>query len=131
MRGRRPAMGGEESKLELRASDADTAGEAMEALGTSRALGLISQLPVDQAEAVVLRVVVGLDAKSAAPVLGKRPGRCGRPPTGDCGDSRSCWKQERRDLPAARPTVWPGRWPTGPGRAGAWPRAGHVAGPVV
>jgi RNA polymerase sigma-70 factor, ECF subfamily len=31
-------------------------------------------LPADQAEAVLLRVVVGLDAKSAAQVLGKRPG---------------------------------------------------------
>ncbi|AEM87919.1 RNA polymerase sigma factor [Streptomyces violaceusniger] len=74
MRGRRPAIGGDESELEFRASDADTAGEAMEALGTGRALGLIAQLPQDQAEAVVLRVVLGLDAKSAAAVLGKRPG---------------------------------------------------------
>ena len=37
-------------------------------------MALISRLPQDQAEAVVLRVVVGLDAKSAAQVLGKRPG---------------------------------------------------------
>ncbi|MET7762219.1 RNA polymerase sigma factor [Streptomyces sp. NPDC005336] len=74
MRGRRPAIGGDETELETRASEADTAGEAMEALGTGRALGLIAQLPQDQAEAVVLRVVVGLDAKSAAAVLGKRPG---------------------------------------------------------
>ncbi|MBL1114471.1 RNA polymerase sigma factor [Streptomyces sp. 110] len=74
MRGRRPAIGGDESELEFRPSDADTAGEAMEAIGTGKALGLISQLPQDQAEAVVLRVVLGLDAKSAAAVLGKRPG---------------------------------------------------------
>ncbi|WP_413803937.1 RNA polymerase sigma factor [Streptomyces iranensis] len=74
MRGRRPAIGGDESELEFRPSDADTAGEAMEAIGTGKALGLISQLPQDQAEAVVLRVVLGLDAKSAATVLGKRPG---------------------------------------------------------
>ncbi|GAA1095245.1 MULTISPECIES: RNA polymerase sigma factor [Streptomyces violaceusniger group] len=74
MRGRRPAIGGDESELEFRPSDADTAGEAMEAIGTGKALGLISQLPQDQAEAVVLRVVLGLDAKSAASVLGKRPG---------------------------------------------------------
>jgi RNA polymerase sigma-70 factor (ECF subfamily) len=31
-------------------------------------------LPREQAEAVFLRVVVGLDAKTAARVLGKRPG---------------------------------------------------------
>ncbi|MDT3397446.1 RNA polymerase sigma factor [Streptomyces sp. B1866] len=74
MRGRRPAAGGDETELETRASDADTASEAMEALATSRAMRLISQLPQDQAEAVVLRVVLGLDAKSAAAVLRKRPG---------------------------------------------------------
>ncbi|MFE7117572.1 RNA polymerase sigma factor [Streptomyces sp. NPDC057654] len=74
LRGRRPAIGGDESELESRAADADTAGEALESLGTGRAFALIAQLPQDQAEAVVLRVVVGLDAKSAAGVLGKRPG---------------------------------------------------------
>ncbi|GAA0466183.1 RNA polymerase sigma factor [Streptomyces stramineus] len=74
MRGRRPAIGGDESELATRAGDADTAGEALESLGTDRTLALIAQLPQDQAEAVVLRVVVGLDAKSAAGVLGKRPG---------------------------------------------------------
>ncbi|ARZ68306.1 RNA polymerase sigma factor [Streptomyces sp. HU2014] len=74
MRGRRPAIGGDESELAARPADADTAGEALESLGTDRTLALIAQLPQDQAEAVVLRVVVGLDAKSAAGVLGKRPG---------------------------------------------------------
>ena len=34
----------------------------------------IARLPQDQAEAVVLRVVMGLDAKTAADTLGKRPG---------------------------------------------------------
>jgi RNA polymerase sigma-70 factor (ECF subfamily) len=74
MRGRRPAVGGDESELTGRPAPADTAGEAMEALATTRALALIAQLPQDQAEAVVLRVVVGLDAKTAAQTLGKRPG---------------------------------------------------------
>ncbi|WP_229922537.1 MULTISPECIES: RNA polymerase sigma factor [Streptomyces] len=74
MRGRRPAIGGDETELAGRAGDADTAGEALEALGTGHTLALIAQLPQDQAEAVVLRVVAGLDAKSAAGVLGKRPG---------------------------------------------------------
>ncbi|MCX5376366.1 RNA polymerase sigma factor [Streptomyces sp. NBC_00091] len=74
MRGRRPAIGGDETELTGRASDCDTAGEAMEALSTGRTMALIAQLPQDQAEAVVLRVVVGLDAKSAAETLGKRPG---------------------------------------------------------
>ncbi|NBM16194.1 RNA polymerase sigma factor [Streptomyces sp. GC420] len=74
MRGRRPAVGGDESELTGRPSASDTADEAMEALSTGHTMAFIAQLPQDQAEAVVLRVVVGLDAKSAAGVLGKRPG---------------------------------------------------------
>nr|WTB31887.1 RNA polymerase sigma factor [Streptomyces sp. NBC_00830] len=52
----------------------DTAGEALESLATERALELIATLPQDQAEAVLLRVVVGLDGPASARVLGKRPG---------------------------------------------------------
>ncbi len=52
----------------------DTHEQALESLSTERALDLISRLPHDQAEAVLLRVVVGLDAPAAARVLGKRPG---------------------------------------------------------
>ena len=74
MRGRRPAVSGDETELADRAGNSDTVGEALEAIGTGRTLSLIAELPQDQAEAVVLRVVVGLDAKSAAKVLGKRPG---------------------------------------------------------
>ncbi len=74
MRGRRPAIGGDESELTNHTADSDTAGLAMESLSTGRTMALIARLPQDQAEAVVLRVVVGLDAKSAAETLGKRPG---------------------------------------------------------
>jgi RNA polymerase sigma-70 factor (ECF subfamily) len=74
MRGRRPAIGGDETELTGKPAESDTAGEAIEALATDRTLSLIAQLPQDQAEAVVLRVVVGLDAKTAAETLGKRPG---------------------------------------------------------
>jgi RNA polymerase sigma-70 factor (ECF subfamily) len=45
-----------------------------EAITTEAALAAIRSLPRDQAEAVMLRVVLGLDAKSAGRVLGKRPG---------------------------------------------------------
>ncbi|MGC9438765.1 RNA polymerase sigma factor [Streptomyces sp. WG5] len=48
--------------------------QALETLSTEAALALVSGLPRDQAEAVLLRVVVGLDGPSAARVLGKRPG---------------------------------------------------------
>ncbi|MFI2643060.1 RNA polymerase sigma factor [Streptomyces sp. NPDC018610] len=59
--------------LDLPAPDS-THDQAMEAIGTERALALVRRLPRDQAEAVLLRVVVGLDGPSAARVLGKRPG---------------------------------------------------------
>ncbi|MEU1617562.1 RNA polymerase sigma factor [Streptomyces sp. NPDC005722] len=52
----------------------DAGGAALENLSTRRALDLIAALPQDQAEAVLLRVVVGLNAPAAAKVLGKRPG---------------------------------------------------------
>jgi RNA polymerase sigma-70 factor (ECF subfamily) len=52
----------------------DTAGAALSSAGISTALGLVARLPRDQAEAVLLRVVMDLDADTAAQVLGKRPG---------------------------------------------------------
>ncbi|MFF3490951.1 RNA polymerase sigma factor [Streptomyces sp. NPDC002795] len=52
----------------------DTAEQALETLSTERALALLDVLPRDQREAVLLRVVVGLDAPAAGRVLGKRPG---------------------------------------------------------
>jgi RNA polymerase sigma-70 factor (ECF subfamily) len=52
----------------------DSAGTALENLSTARALAMIAALPRDQAEAVLLRVVIGLSAPAAADVLGKRPG---------------------------------------------------------
>ncbi|MEU9863825.1 RNA polymerase sigma factor [Streptomyces sp. NPDC047971] len=52
----------------------DTAAAALERLSTEQALALVRGLPRDQAEAVLLRVVVGLDGPATARVLGKRPG---------------------------------------------------------
>jgi RNA polymerase sigma-70 factor (ECF subfamily) len=73
-RGRRPvAPVPVEDLAGLSAAD-DTAATALEAIGTDEALRLIAALPPDQAEAVLLRAVVGLDAKTAAKVLGKRAG---------------------------------------------------------
>ena len=37
-------------------------------------LGLIASLPRDQAEAIMLRTVLGFDAPTSARILGKRPG---------------------------------------------------------
>lgn len=71
---RLPPQGGPVEQLaDVPAAD-DTAGSAVESITTDTALALIARLPRDQAEAVLLRVVMGLDAKTAARVLGKRPG---------------------------------------------------------
>ncbi len=52
----------------------DTEGSALESLSTVAAMTAIKSLPQDQAEAVLLRSVMGLDAKTAGRVLGKRAG---------------------------------------------------------
>lgn len=67
---RRPtsAVGPEELALCPDGSDTE------EGLATREALALIAALPPDQAQAVLLRVVMGLSAPAAAAVLGKRAG---------------------------------------------------------
>jgi RNA polymerase sigma-70 factor (ECF subfamily) len=57
-----------------RADDVDVEVRVAELLTTEAAVDLIRSLPRDQAEAVMLRAVMGLDAKAAGQVLGKRPG---------------------------------------------------------
>lgn len=60
--------------LDDRASRDDPAREVVERMATRRALRLIADLPTNQAEAVMLRVVVGMDVAQTAAVLGRRPG---------------------------------------------------------
>ncbi|MBY8879789.1 RNA polymerase sigma factor [Actinacidiphila acidipaludis] len=55
-------------------AERDSEGLALENLSTAHALSLIAELPRDQAEAVLLRVMLGLNAPMAAKVLGKQPG---------------------------------------------------------
>jgi RNA polymerase sigma-70 factor (ECF subfamily) len=52
----------------------DPATSAMEGFSTRAALAVVSTLPADQAEAVVLRVVAGLDVDRVAAIMDKRPG---------------------------------------------------------
>jgi RNA polymerase sigma-70 factor (ECF subfamily) len=68
---RRPRLTAAPS-LDLVAPDAATV--ALEGESTEWALGLIATLPLDQAEAVMLRIVAGLDVATTADILGKRPG---------------------------------------------------------
>lgn len=52
----------------------DAEDTVLDLVSTQDALRLIATLPPDQAEAVLLRAVIGLDAKEAGRVLGKRAG---------------------------------------------------------
>jgi RNA polymerase sigma-70 factor (ECF subfamily) len=71
---RQPVIAGPVEDLVDPPGLADTAGSVVDAEATDAALALIGRLPRDQAEAVLLRAVVGLDVAAAARVLGKRPG---------------------------------------------------------
>ncbi|KRF35418.1 hypothetical protein ASG94_11225 [Nocardioides sp. Soil805] len=57
-----------------RPDDTDVEALVLATLGTEAALGMVSGLPIDQAEAIMLRTVLGFDAPTAAQILGKRPG---------------------------------------------------------
>jgi RNA polymerase sigma-70 factor, ECF subfamily len=52
----------------------NTADVALERAATRATLVLISALPRDQAEIIMLRVVAGLDTNAVARIVGKRPG---------------------------------------------------------
>lgn len=73
-RGRRPSTSVPVEFLLDRPATENTEASALATVATVEALALIAALPRDQAEAVLLRVVLDLDAESAARVLGKRPG---------------------------------------------------------
>ena len=51
----------------------DPAATVLEAASTRAALALIATLPADQAEAVMLRVVAGLEVDQVAAIMDKRP----------------------------------------------------------
>jgi RNA polymerase sigma-70 factor (ECF subfamily) len=71
---RPPALALPAEDLAARPAAADTAQTALDAVATRNAIALIAALPPDQAEAVLLRAVLGLDAATAGHILGKRPG---------------------------------------------------------
>ena len=73
-RGRRPTDPVPVEELLERPAHDSTEGSALESAATAAALAAIRSLPKDQAEAVLLRTVMGLDAKAAGRVLGKRAG---------------------------------------------------------
>jgi RNA polymerase sigma-70 factor (ECF subfamily) len=62
-----------EDLLDLPA-EIDVEGDTLSRVRSEEVLRLIASLPRDQAEAIVLRTVLGFDAPTAARILGKRPG---------------------------------------------------------
>jgi RNA polymerase sigma-70 factor, ECF subfamily len=73
-RARRPAVPTELSTLAEVPDREETAVSAIDGISTRWAMNQILALPQTEAEAVLLRAVVGLDAPSAGRVLGKRAG---------------------------------------------------------
>lgn len=71
---RRPPVGLPVDQLAELPDAQDTEERVLRIAATNATIAFIATLPRDQAEAVLLRVVVGLDAKAAAKVMGKRPG---------------------------------------------------------
>jgi RNA polymerase sigma-70 factor (ECF subfamily) len=64
----------EHSQLDLVPSGANVESDADENSATHAALALISQLPPDQSEAVMLRIVAGLDVATVAKIMKRSPG---------------------------------------------------------
>lgn len=54
--------------------EADVEADTLGRVNSEAVVRLISALPRDQAEAIMLRTVLGFDAPTAARILGKRPG---------------------------------------------------------
>lgn len=63
-----------EEEQPLRLAAADAADVALERMSTEAALDMVSALPAEQAEIIMLRVVAGLDAKDVSRIVGKSPG---------------------------------------------------------
>jgi RNA polymerase sigma-70 factor, ECF subfamily len=63
-----------DSGADERLTAPDTADVAQERAATRATLVLLSALPRDQAEIIMLRVVAGLDTNAVARIVGKRPG---------------------------------------------------------
>lgn len=74
LRRRSPAIPQPHQLLPDRFAPDDTPADAAERISTGRALRLLAELPQEQAQAVLLRVVMGLDAATAGRILHKRPG---------------------------------------------------------
>ena len=73
-RARRPTVPLPDSEDKIRLTAPDAADLALERISTESALALVSALPAEQAEIIMLRVVAGLDTVDVARIVGKTPG---------------------------------------------------------
>ena len=64
----------EHASLVVMPSSANVEDEAAEHSATDQAIALIGELPPDQAEAVMLRIVAGMDVARVAEIMGRTPG---------------------------------------------------------
>ena len=71
---RQPVPVDAEAELATWPSGDDVAADVEAIISTEAALAVVGRLPRDQAEAVLLRHVAGLDVPAVAEVLGKKPG---------------------------------------------------------
>lgn len=63
-----------EELVVARPAPENTVQSVLESIGTDEAVALLARLPRDQAEALVLRIVLDLDVETTARILGKREG---------------------------------------------------------
>jgi RNA polymerase sigma-70 factor (ECF subfamily) len=73
-RGRRRAVPLAQSESAHRLTAPDAADLALERISTQAVLAVVSALPADQAEIILLRVVAGLDTSDVARIVGKSRG---------------------------------------------------------
>ena len=73
-RSRRPTVPLDQDESADRLTVRDSADLALEAISTQTVVALLSALPREQAEIILLRVVAGLDAKDVARMVGKSQG---------------------------------------------------------
>ena len=71
---RHPATPTEREVLDECPASDDTADGALDRISSKKAISMIAALPQSEAEAVLLRTVIGLDTTTAGQVLRKKPG---------------------------------------------------------
>ena len=67
-------LAGHDAAATERADENTVEAQLLDGLSTKQAIAMVAGLPPDQAEAVALRIIVGLETSTVAGILGKSPG---------------------------------------------------------